>query len=224
MVDEAERVTDAATSFNSDAEKLEELRPLLATAVGFQWIDRPRTGFSARWQDFGVALGGASEQIVFFEDENKTEQRGAHHKRSVAIPVGEPYGNMQRRLARLLLCFKSLKQKLCPEWARDGAPFWAITGDDKVSQWTSQIQTDWLMTAADMVGEMPPENFTWTGYSLRSGGASAANAIGVPMAKLRHLGGWTKTRTTPEDHYIDPNVIATDAGHEFFGFYSGASR
>jgi hypothetical protein len=68
------------------------------------------------------------------------------------------------------------------------------------------------------VGAAPPENFTWTGYSLRHGATSAASAVGVPMPKIRNLGGWAKRSTTPEDHYIDPLVMASDAGRAFFGF------
>jgi hypothetical protein len=125
---EAERVTDPE-NFSTTAEELAELRPLLATVSCFQWLDRPRTGFSARWQDFGVSLGGAEEQLIFFEHENKTNRGGAHSKRSVALHVGPGSANVQRRLGRLLLRFKALKTTACPELAREGAAFWAIGGD-----------------------------------------------------------------------------------------------
>jgi hypothetical protein len=181
-------------------------------------MDRPKTGYSARWQDFGVALDGESAQLIFFENHNKTNKAGVHGKRAVAIPVGNDEANLQRRIGALLLRFKKLKMKLCPELAADGAAFWAIGGDPPPASWTSVIQNDWLQEALGLVGAEPPENFTWTAYSLRHGAASAAAALSAPMPKIRHLGGWAKRSTTAEDHYIDPLVRMTAAGRAFFGF------
>ena len=200
------------------AAQLETLRPLLATASAFQWLDRPRTGYSARWQDFGVALSGAAPGISFFENESKTNLDGTLGKRQVTLQIGDGARNLQRRLGRLLNIFKALKRQLCPALAVDGQAFWAITGDADAASWTSEVQGSWLQDALEHIDAAPPENFVWTGYSLRHGGTSAASAAGVPMPQIRHLGGWAKRSTTPEDHYIDPLVLATEAGRAFFGF------
>ena len=166
------------------------LRPLLATVSTFQWMDRPRTGFSARWEDFGVSLGGVAEQLTFFEIENKTNTAGAIAARSVMIPV--PAGDsLQRRLGTLLLHFKDLKTRVCPGLARDGAAFWAVHGDSPARAWTSAVQNTWLQEALAYVDASPPENFVWSAYSLRHGAASAA-----PGRKFCHgqahlcLGSW----------------------------------
>ena len=204
--------------YTAPAEQLKTLRPLLATASAFQWLDRPRTGYSARWQDFGVATTGAAPGLSFFEHESKTNRTGPLTARTVHLPIGDGPNNLQRRLGKLLTSFKALKRQVCPALAVDGQAFWAIPGDPGAASWTSEVQTSWLQDAAEHIDAAPPENFVWTGYSLRHGGASAASAAGVSMPKIRWLGGWAKRSSTPEDHYIDPLVPASAAGRAFFGF------
>ena len=44
------------------------------------------------------------------------------------------------------------------------------------------------------------------GHSLRSGGSSAAEAIGVSRYLGNWLGGWSQTGRTRELHYLDPHL------------------
>ena len=202
--------------YDDDKEVLGLLRPLVSTISAFQWFDRPHTATGALWDDFGFALDGSEPRIAFFERHAKTQQEGALAARTVTIPVGEPR-SPQWRVARLLLRFKNLKIKVCPELACSGARFWQI-GADSSSAWSSAVQNAWLQQALEVVGAAPPAGFTWTAYSLRHGAASAAAAISCPGQKINHIGGWSRGSLTPVKTYINPSCPATPAAHFFFGF------
>jgi hypothetical protein len=158
------------------------------------------------------------EQIVFYERDTKVQREGEAMTRAVAVPIGpEPYG-MQRRVAKLLRTFMALKTKVCPALSKAGAALYAIDGDPPARTWTAAIVDGWLQTALVQTDNKPPDNFVWSAGSLRSGAASAAQATGAPMPKIRALGGWSKRGTTAEDHYIDPLVRDDEAARAFFGF------
>lgn len=201
--------------FDEPAELLELLRPLLATVNGFLWFDRPHTTVGALWEDFGMD----EDSLTFFERDVKTNRLGVLGTRSVVIPVfGGPEVDGPRRIRALLRTFVALKCKVCPHFARNGQRFWAIPGDVKMEVWTSAVQNSWLQTALHTVGRRPPENFSWTAYSLRHGAASAAAAIGAPPSKYHYIGGWTQDSDVPRQRYINPTCPATDAARTFFGF------
>jgi hypothetical protein len=208
-------------AYNDEEEELEALRPLLASVNTYQWMDRPLTGVSSLWQDFGIALDGREPQLLFFEREAKTNTGGTLAARSVAIPVGTGGKQLQRRLGRLLQRFKDLKTALCPELARKGERFWQLRSDGDARSWTSAQQNEWLQEALLEVDERPPENFAWTAYSFRHGAASAASAAGASLPQIRHIGGWTRGSMVPEKTYIDPLVRTSEAGTAFFGFMAG---
>ena len=42
----------------------------------------------------------------------------------------------------------------------------------------------WLTLALSVVGLSPPDGFTWTPRSMRSGAASAMEALGTPLQRL----------------------------------------
>eukprot|EP00873_Tetraselmis_striata_P005251 jgi/Tetstr1/425515/TSEL_001526.t1 len=51
---------------------------------------------------------------------------------------------------------------------------------------------------------------------LRTGAASAANAIGAPLSHIRYQGGWATNSDVVQD-YIDPNVLPSPGAWFFFG-------
>ena len=61
-------------------------------------------------------------------------------------------------------------------------------------------------------------SIAYLGHSLRSGGSSAAEAIGVPRFRGNWLGGWSQHSTTREVHYLDPSILPTPAAHALFGW------
>ena len=54
--------------------------------------------------------------------------------------------------------------------------------------------------------------------SLRSGGSSAAEAIGVQRFRGNWLGGWSPSSRVREVHYLDPSVLPTPAAYSMFGW------
>lgn len=76
----------------------------------------------------------------------------------------------------------------------------------------------WLARALKLVNMAPPDGETWTPRSLRSGGASAAEALGVTRSKIEYLGGWAPGSTALAKHYIDPTYVVDGAMHACFGY------
>eukprot|EP00873_Tetraselmis_striata_P033399 jgi/Tetstr1/453663/TSEL_040619.t1 len=66
------------------------------------------------------------------------------------------------------------------------------------------------------VDATPPAGFCWSSHSLRSGGASAASATGVPMPTIRWLGGW-KVGSGVVLNYIVPGILDSAGARYFFG-------
>jgi hypothetical protein len=42
--------------------------------------------------------------------------------------------------------------------------------------------------------------------------------IGVPLTKIRYMGGWSKTNDVVTGKYIDPTMSETPAASLFFGW------
>eukprot|EP01048_Picozoa_sp_COSAG05_P005676 COSAG05_NODE_344_length_11005_cov_35.313772_12_plen_194_part_00 len=67
-------------------------------------------------------------------------------------------------------------------------------------------------------GMSPPPGFVYTIHSTRAGSLSEGAALGVPLSRLKHMGGYSPTSTVPEDKYIDPSCPPSPAGRHFFGW------
>lgn len=64
----------------------------------------------------------------------------------------------------------------------------------------------------------PPAGRKWTLHCVRSGAASAANAMHISMPVIRRLGGWSRKSEVPRDRYIDPACPHTSSGRRFFAW------
>ena len=82
----------------------------------------------------------------------------------------------------------------------------------------SRHMSAWVHTALSELSVAAPSGFTYLGHSLRSGGASAAEAIGVPPFRANWLGGWSQSGRTRELHYLDPTVLPTLAAYRLLGW------
>ena len=87
----------------------------------------------------------------------------------------------------------------------------------------SRHMSSWLSTVLDEQDIQAPSGFAYLGHSLRSGGSSAAEAIGVPRFRGTWLGGWSQTGRTREVHYLDPSVLPTPAAYALYGWLLGAT-
>ncbi len=82
---------------------------------------------------------------------------------------------------------------------------------------SSSAMTAWLDDMLNVVGILPPAGVKYLPGSLRSGMASACNALGVNMSRIEYIGGWAPGSTALIQHYIDPTVQADAAAAVFFG-------
>ena len=83
---------------------------------------------------------------------------------------------------------------------------------------STKSMATWLQLMLRKAHITTPVGFALRGHSLRSGGASAAEAIGVSRFKANWLGGWAQSGNTREKHYLDPTVPATREAYQFFGW------
>eukprot|EP00873_Tetraselmis_striata_P026380 jgi/Tetstr1/446644/TSEL_034166.t1 len=83
--------------------------------------------------------------------------------------------------------------------------------DDDPGTWTAATISEWVTAAALAVNATPPVGFCWSSHSLRSGGASAASATGVPMPTIHWLGGW-KVGSGVVLNYIVPGILDSGRG------------
>ena len=79
---------------------------------------------------------------------------------------------------------------------------------------TSSIMSTWLreiMTRLDLI--IPP-GVSYTGHSLRRGGASAAHAIDVSLPRIMAWGLWAYVKTAIS--YLDTSMMPTEAAKIFW--------
>ncbi|KAK1868013.1 hypothetical protein I4F81_010510 [Pyropia yezoensis] len=81
-----------------------------------------------------------------------------------------------------------------------------------------RVTSRWLCQALTRLGATPPVGVRWSIKSLRSGAATAANAVGVQLpvvaAYMEHAGPAVAAR-----HYIYARLLPSAAAWEFFGRY-----
>ena len=82
----------------------------------------------------------------------------------------------------------------------------------------SAVCNAWLELACRDLGVAAPLGGKYSSHSLRSGGASAAFAIGVTIDDINHHGGWAPGSDTAIKHYIDRSIRASDAARALLGF------
>ena len=113
------------------------------------------------------------------------------------------------RLGELLARWEAVRGDVA-----DDASYYALAG--QVSFPATQID-DWLKMVLSHLGIAAPRGELWSGHSLRKGAASAADALGVSMARICHMGGWSSRSATVRD-YIDPTCPSSAAGRRYFGW------
>eukprot|EP00873_Tetraselmis_striata_P013198 jgi/Tetstr1/433462/TSEL_022734.t1 len=114
-------------------------------------------------------------------------------------------------IAELLEFFVTCRDHVLPGATR----FWQLP-DDNPGTWTAATVSEWVTAAALAFDATPPAGFCWSSHSLRSGGASAASATGVPMPTIRWLGGW-KVGSGVVLNYIVPGILDSAGARYFFG-------
>ena len=94
--------------------------------------------------------------------------------------------------------------------------FWALPEDDVgSSSWCSAVINTWLQEVILALGVAPPLGCSWSSHSMRSGGASAAFALGVDLLIIKSWGLWASLDSL--HLYVDVLVAADEATGLFFG-------
>ena len=116
--------------------------------------------------------------------------------------------------------YESARDSLCAACSRDTPDYYfQLPGESRPQ---SRHMSSWLSTVLDERGAHAPAGFAYLGHSLRSGGSSAAEAIGVPRFRGNWLGGWSQSGRTRELHYLDPSILPTPAAYALYGWLLGS--
>ena len=91
--------------------------------------------------------------------------------------------------------------------------FWSLRSEQTLE---APIVTKWLAKCATLTGWAAPAGEKWTGHSLRSGGASACQAIDVPLFYIMSFGVWRSTEAV--QRYLSALILPSDAAWLFFGW------
>jgi len=190
------------------------LRDCLATIVSYVWFNRSDTTHSLRQHGFTVdGPSTADPQMRLWSAARKGRKRApVHTVPTISIPVSS-----HPRLAALLRFYFSRRQAIFDKLGRQVPTYvWALP-QDKPHLWNSTVQNVWMAAALRCAGVTQPEGFTYTSHSLRSGAASAASAIGVPLPQIKFYGGWARNSSVVND-YIDPTFTPSEEARFFFGW------
>eukprot|EP00873_Tetraselmis_striata_P009924 jgi/Tetstr1/430188/TSEL_020019.t1 len=205
FVTKAELIVSAPTP-----EYQHDFRALVASVVNFMFFDGGLTGVSCRVRDVHVDNYNITLQV--YREKGRAGRRGRDDLRVLLLPVAE-----HPRVARLMHHFiDTVRSVPLVTVASAETNFWAVTPSEQSEPWTAATMSDWLSTTVRLVGVAPPAGTSWTSHSLRKGAASAANAIGVPLSRIRYQGGWATNSDVVLD-YIDPNVLPSPGARFFFG-------
>lgn len=223
----AQVIYDMLTSaqFALDSVQLEPLvklrlaRACLATVMAFLFFARP--GANASMLNANLVV--TPEPLVGIQllpVGTKGKGRVQPHKLSPLFVPATVFTQAQGGVAPLDLVGLVAKFKQLRDGSFGGqAPvhMWALPGEQCTDFGVKQ-QNAWLQTALTLVLTFPPSGHTWTGHSMRKGAASAASAVGVPLPKICHYGGWSVTSSVVVKDYVDPTYPVTPAACFFFSW------
>ena len=181
---------------------LDVLRMCACVVMGFAWFNRADTGVQLRREDISIDSRGIS-----------IDARSKTTAPNVACTM--------TRLRDARYDPDSMVEQLLQKWYdRSGefqkghSQFWSLPTDQ--GKLEPPVITKWLTRCCELVNCSPPKGQVWTGHSLRSGGASACQAIDVPLFYIMHFGIWKSMEAV--QRYLSALVTASDAAYLFFGW------
>ena len=146
-------------------------------------------------------------------------KRGWAFRRVIRIPLdSEPSNGVASaipRLAELGKAYMCAREALVSASQIDPPYFFQLPGEPKPASRHMATRVAHTLAAH---GVRAPEGFAYLGHSLRSGGSSAAEAIGVSRYLGNWLGGWSQTGRTRELHYLDPSIGPTPGAYALLGW------
>jgi len=183
-----------------------ELRAIIAVVMGFLCMGRASTMVHIGVDD---VVWDESQIIIVLEHEKGRSNRADPRARTLTFGIDPPRQPLLVLLHKWHLCRV--------KWGHNKM-FFALQGECLPVSPHAPM-TAWLTQVCNILHEHPPPGYVWSSHSLRKGGASAANAIGVPLSTIRHIGGWA-VASSVVNKYIDPAIMASPGAWFFFGTFS----
>jgi len=179
------------------------VRACACVVFQFLWFCRADTGIQLREAHVGVSEFGIT-----------LNERGKTISRHVAAPVSRPFDSdwdPDGLVLALLLRWRHPRGAVPAD-----AFFWAFDYEDVASPaWSSALVNAWLQEVLAALNVEAPVGCSWSSHSLRSGGASAAFALGVDLLVIMSWGLWASLDSL--HLYVDVLVRADEAAGLFFG-------
>ena len=187
------------------------LRARYAICLGFVFMGRQDTCIRLATLDHGI-----DSHFIWLRLTEKMK-RGWRLRRVVRLPLEVPpsagHASALPMLARLGRAYVDTRDTLLG--GQSLPRLFQLPGEPPP---TTRHMEGWVASVLRSEGIRAPPGFAYLGHSLRSGGSSAAEAIGVPRFRGNWLGGWSQHSTTREVHYLDPSILPTPAAHALFGW------
>ena len=209
----AQAIVEVLT-YGLGATDLHELRGCYAVVLTWLFLGRQDSSVRLKTRDHGLANGN-----IWLRISEKTARC------SGTTRVGRLPTTVQQSPPSLLPMVARLARRYVGERSRallGGLPppfFFQLPNEPPP---TTATMSRWVASTLAYVHATPPAGFVYQGPSLRSGDASAAEAIGVPAARANWLGGWAVGSTTREKHYVDPTVPPSEAAWQLLGWLKHA--
>jgi hypothetical protein len=198
---------------------VEWLRRRYATCLGFVFFGRQDSCVSLLAGDHGVDAGDAGGFLWLRLTEKM--KRGSIFRRVIRLPLDSPpvrgHASLLPQLAALGRLYVLAREAVSPggDDAAAAPYLFQLPGEPRP---LTRHMAAWVSTSLEEMGVEAPSGFVYLGHSLRSGGSSAAEAIGVSRYRGNWLGGWSQTGRTREVHYIDPSVRPTASAYGLLGW------
>jgi len=189
---------------------LQRIRGLAALVLTALFAGRQDTCVLLRSADVGVS----AEEIWL-----RLSEKGRKHtsvRRIMRLPLtplsthGHP--SALPRVGDLLRRYFELRRRAAPS-----EPEFAFQLPGEVRP-TTASEERWLAQALRDCGIAAPAGFAYQGHSLRSLGASAMAAIGVPRHIYIWIGGWARGSSVVDRCYIDPTFTPSPAAYALYGW------
>jgi len=189
-------------------------RALVFTALGFCQFARAGTDMGLQRDD--PTITGAADIVIRLRVMKGHEKHRDYDQQRFS-------GSSGRLIATLITRWQAFQLS---QWQRSSRTMPADVGFYQLpsdAAWpppggASAACNAWLDLACRDLGVVAPLGGKYTSHSLRSGGASAAKAIGVAIDDINDHGGWAPGTTTALKNYIDRSIRPTDAGRALLSF------
>lgn len=187
--------------YRRDAAALGLLRDAVAVIVTYMFLGRSDTGHAAEIFEGVPDIQVHGTDLLFYERKFKGKAAG-ERKRTLQYPLSG-----KRMLIRVISAFLDVAP------ATSGF-VWRLPQDGR--RWNSTVIDDMLQRLLAVLKVTPPEGYTYSSHSLRSGAASAAFAIGADIIRICYCGGWAQGSQAVFS-YVDLSWQSSVDAEFFFG-------